>query len=100
MRNESYSQILIKHVSILFKSMYYSNYKTYDKASMNSKTPSLPTNHKTCNVIPWKKLKQVQKGKQRKNLEKGKGKEVGLFDLLSRVLNLPHPSLVFFHGGE
>jgi hypothetical protein len=41
-RNQSYSQIIIKGVSILFKSMYYSNYKTYDKASMNSKTPSLP----------------------------------------------------------
>jgi hypothetical protein len=43
MRNESYSQIIIKGVSILFKSMYYSNYKEYDKASTNSKTPSLPT---------------------------------------------------------
>jgi hypothetical protein len=31
----------------------------------------------------------VQKGKQIKKSRKGKGKKVGLFHLLSRVLNLP-----------
>lgn len=59
--------------------MYCSNYKTYDKASMNSKTPSLPIIIKHAMSFHGRNLNKSKKENKEKNLEKEMEKKLDCF---------------------